>query len=462
MRARFGEGGRSPVRATTNGRTPVLKRISYRLNASLERRLPEQRLYLKSDHKTRFIRIRPLTQLAALTGSVAFIGWGMVASAMVLMDGISTGSGKVATARQQAQYEIQLNTISGERDTRAEEAAAAQQRFSLALNEVSAMQSRLLEAEDRRRELESGLSAVQDTLRKTLAERDAARAEAERMTVALNDGNAAEGVEAVDTLQMMTAALDQTARERDDLAAAAQVAGAETESALNAKAALEARNDAIFTQLEDAVETSMEPLDKMFRAAGLDTEDLLRQVRRGYGGQGGPLEPVSLSTMNGAPSSEETRANAILESLEKMNMYRIAAEHVPLSMPVTARFRYSSPFGYRNDPKGAGRRFHAGVDMAAPVGTPLYATGDGTIIRAGWVSGYGNLVEIRHDFGIETRYGHMSKIRVKVGDKVSRGDRIGDMGSTGRSTGSHVHYEVRVGDKVVNPMTFIKAGRDVF
>ncbi|WP_045389813.1 M23 family metallopeptidase [Falsirhodobacter sp. alg1] len=440
----------------------MLKRISYRLNTALENWLPEQRLYLKSETKTRYVRIRPMTQLAALAGSVSIIGWAMVASAVVLMDGISTGSGKMATARQQAIYESRLNSLSDDRDARAQEAVNAQQRFSLALDEVSAMQSRLLASEDQRRELESGLSAVQDVLRKTLAERDAARDQARTVTAALADDDQADGVEATDTLQMMTEALDATARQRDDMALAAskaEEAGADIE---NAKAALEARNDAIFTQLEDAVEMSMEPLDKMFRAAGLNTEDLLREVRRGYSGQGGPLNPVSLSTMSGEITPEEQRANSILEGLQKMNMYRIAAMHVPLAMPLDAAFRYSSPFGYRNDPKGAGRRFHSGVDLAAPIGTDIHVTGDGVVLRAGWVSGYGRLIEVQHDFGIVTRYGHLSRIRVQVGDKVSRGDIIGDMGSSGRSTGSHLHYEVRVGGQPVNPMTFIKAGNDVF
>ncbi len=81
---------------------------------------------------------------------------------------------------------------------------------------------------------------------------------------------------------------------------------------------------------------------------------------------------------------------------------------------------------------------------------------------AGWMSGYGRLVKIQHEFGIETRYAHQSKIRVKVGQRVSRGDRIGDMGTSGRSTGTHLHYEVRVGGKAVNPMTYIKAAKDVF
>ena len=87
---------------------------------------------------------------------------------------------------------------------------------------------------------------------------------------------------------------------------------------------------------------------------------------------------------------------------------------------------------------------------------------DGTVVHAGWENGYGNLIRIKHEFGIETRYGHLSKIGVSVGEKVSRGDRIGDMGNTGRSTGTHLHYEVRTNGSAVNPMTFIKAANNVF
>ncbi|MEC7669814.1 MAG: M23 family metallopeptidase, partial [Pseudomonadota bacterium] len=97
-----------------------------------------------------------------------------------------------------------------------------------------------------------------------------------------------------------------------------------------------------------------------------------------------------------------------------------------------------------------------------PHGTPIYSTADGVVVHAGWQSGYGRLVKIQHEFGIETRYAHLSKIRVNVGQRVSRGERIGDMGNTGRSTGTHLHYEVRVGGEAVNPMTFIKAANNVF
>ena len=105
---------------------------------------------------------------------------------------------------------------------------------------------------------------------------------------------------------------------------------------------------------------------------------------------------------------------------------------------------------------------HKGVDFAAPLGTDLHATADGIVKKAGWQSGYGRLVIIQHDFGIETRYAHLSNIRVKQGQRVSRGDHIGDMGASGRVTGVHLHYEVRVDGKAVNPMTYIKAAQDVF
>ena len=123
-----------------------------------------------------------------------------------------------------------------------------------------------------------------------------------------------------------------------------------------------------------------------------------------------------------------------------MNLYRLAAERVLLGMPVKSVFRFSSPFGYRKDPiNGERGTFHPGVDMAARYGTPLYAPADGIVICAGWGQGYGREIRIQHTFGIMILYGHLSQIRVHVGQRVSRGERIGDIGSSGRSTGSHLH-----------------------
>ncbi len=445
-----------------------MTRLHHRLNTMLERFLPEQRLFLKSDTDTRFIRLRPLTQACTLAVGAVLLSWTIIATAILFMDSIGAGTSRDQAQRQQMMYEKRLTALSTDRDQRADEALRAQERFNLALAQVSEMQAMLLASEDRRKELETGIEVIQNTLRRTIEERDEARTEAEAATVALSQETGTtrtpEGraKDALATLEIMSGALGATARERDDMVIVAQKAEAETDAIAFAKKELELRNDAIFAKLEEAVTVSMEPLDKMFREAGMSPDDLLDQVRKGYSGQGGPLTPISASTSGMSLSPDEIRANAILTGLDHMNLYRIAATKAPFAMPVLDAFRYTSGFGYRQDPKGAGRRMHEGTDFAAAYGTPIHATGDGVVIQAGWDSGYGRAIQIRHDFGIVTRYGHLSEIGVKVGQRVSRGDQIGDMGNSGRSTGTHLHYEVLIGGSPVNPMNFIKAGKDVF
>jgi murein DD-endopeptidase MepM/ murein hydrolase activator NlpD len=445
----------------------VLTRLAYRINHQLERYLPEQRLFLKSDTDTRFIRLRPSTQALALVGGTLALAWTIVATALIMMDSIGAGSAREQSVRQQALYEQRLNILSGDRDLRAEEAARAQERFNTALAQVSEMQERLLASEDRRRELETGIDVIQNTLRRTIKERDVARLEAEQVTLALNEqsGVATEMGRASDTvatLEILTDALGATAEERDAMLGEATEAKEETKLIAAEKRDLELRNDAIFAKLEEAVTISMEPLDNMFREAGMSPDDLLEAVRQGYSGQGGPLTPISVSTSGGGLTPEEVRANAILGGLDRMNLYKLAAFKTPFAMPVKDSFRWTSGFGYRKDPKGYGTRMHEGTDMAGSYGTPIFATADGVVVHAGWDNGYGRLVKIKHEFGIETRYAHMSQLRVEVGQRVSRGDRIGDMGNSGRSTGTHLHYEVRLNGAAVNPMTFIKAGKNVF
>ncbi len=440
----------------------MLKRIANRLNARLEHWLPEQRLFLRTDTETRFVRLRPLTQFTALAGSSMIVAWTILSGAVILMDNIGAGDLRQRTQQEQAIFQQRLDAMALERDQRHHEAQAAQERFNVALAEVSKMQSELLTLEEQRRELESGLEAMRQTLGDAMSDRDAARVEAERLHAELNnleteDGLAAAQAEQLSqTLAFMTDALQQTSVERD-LVATDAVQAMELANALELDRKLtEERTSRIFEQLEDALTVSVEPLDKMFQKAGLSPDNLISQVRSGYSGMGGPLTPLAISTKGAVDSADQIRANAILRGLDKLNVYRIAAEKTPFDVPVKASHRFTSGFGPRWG------RMHNGADFAAPYGTPITSTADGVVVHAGWSSGYGRLVKIKHEFGIETRYAHLAKIRVKVGQRVSRGDRIGDMGNSGRSTGTHLHYEVRVGGKPVNPMTYIKAARDVF
>ncbi len=441
----------------------VRTRLAIRTHAILERYFPERRLFLKSDTDTRFIRLRPETQLVAFAGSAAIVAWSIIATAILLMDSIGSGNFRDQAKRDQYTYQDRLNALSTQRDIRAEEALAAQGRFNAALDQISVMQSELLASETRRRELETGIEVIQSTLRDTMKDREVAR---QRVAV-LEDktNNAPELASSVATsgpVDFLAEALERTAQERDQVIADAQDALLQADEMELQIALMKEQNDQIFRQMEEAMTVSVAPLDKMFRSAGMSTDRIIEQVRRGYSGQGGPLTPLSFSTRGDAPSPDALRANRLLNQMDQLNLYRIAAQKAPFSSPVKQAFRFTSGYGYRRDPKTGGRRMHSGVDFAASNGTPLFATADGVVTHAGWDTGYGRLVKIQHEFGIETRYAHMSKLRVKVGQRISRGDRIGDMGASGRVTGVHLHYEVRVGGKAVNPMIYIKAAKDIF
>jgi murein DD-endopeptidase MepM/ murein hydrolase activator NlpD len=438
--------------------------LAIKIHSVLERYFPERRVFLKSDSDTRFIRLRPATQLFAFAGCSALVAWAIIATAILLMDSIGSGNFREQAKRDQSTYQARLSDLSAQRNGRAEEAAAAQERFNAALKQISIMQSELLSSETHRRELETGIEVIQSTLRDTMKEREAAR-----VKLAAIEGNAAKtGTANAQTaassapISILADALARTAQERDQVVIDAQDALLQAEELTQELALMRDQNDAIFRQLEEAMTVSVAPLDKMFRSAGMPTDRMLETVRRGYSGQGGPLMPLSFSTRGEEQSPDTLRANRLLNQMDRLNMYRIAAQKAPFATPVKNAFRFTSQFGFRRDPKTGGRRMHNGVDFAAGNGTPLYSTADGVVTHAGWSSGYGRLVKIQHEFGVETRYAHMSKMRVKTGQRVSRGQHIGDMGASGRVTGVHLHYEVRIGGKAVNPMIFIKAANDVF
>jgi murein DD-endopeptidase MepM/ murein hydrolase activator NlpD len=432
----------------------------YKLNTLLERFFPEQRVFLRSERETRYIRLTPVTQLLGFAGTSVLGAWMIIASSIVLMDSIGSGNLRDQASRDLALFESRVNELAAERDMRAAEASAAQERFNTALAQVSMMQSELLSSEERVRELGKGITVVQATLRRTMKDRDAARDEALALEAKL-DGSAV-GSQSInpeeigETVDVLSAALSTTAVERDTMVMLANQAEQIAQTLQDDLQLMEEKNDRIFSQLEDAVVVSVQPLDKMFKAAGLSTKSLLNTVRSGLSGQGGPLTPITFSTKGGIPDPDSLRANSIIEKMDRLNLYRIAAQKAPFALPLKSSFRYTSGFGPRWG------RMHKGTDFAAAYGTPIYATADGVVTHADWSSGYGRLVKIQHEFGIETRYAHQSQLMVKVGQRVSRGQQIGAMGNSGRSTGTHLHYEVRVGGEAVNPMTYIKAANDVF
>jgi murein DD-endopeptidase MepM/ murein hydrolase activator NlpD len=170
------------------------------------------------------------------------------------------------------------------------------------------------------------------------------------------------------------------------------------------------------------------------------------------GGAGGPF--VDAKTRIAALGGGDSQYRSAFSTWSEMDRGE-AAVSIPTLKPIE-NMRLSSDFGTRSDPFSGRRARHNGIDIPAPRGTPIYATADGVVGRAKWVSGYGNYVEIEHGANIQTRYGHMSGYAVVSGQKVKKGDIVGYVGSTGRSTGNHLHYEVRINGIPVNPMAFVQ------
>lgn len=167
-------------------------------------------------------------------------------------------------------------------------------------------------------------------------------------------------------------------------------------------------------------------------------------------GKGGPFEAVQ------PLQSADPRFRQLFMSWRQLDQLEQGVIAIPSMKPVSDA-NFTSGYGVRSDPFRRGAAMHAGIDLAGPVGTPIYATADGIIARSEVAGAYGNLVEINHGQGIQTRYGHMSRRVAAVGQRVRRGELIGLMGSTGRSTGSHLHYEVRVDGRAVNPVPFMQS-----
>jgi murein DD-endopeptidase MepM/ murein hydrolase activator NlpD len=195
---------------------------------------------------------------------------------------------------------------------------------------------------------------------------------------------------------------------------------------------------------------------QMALAAALASENIDKSTLRRLGF----YPPQAGATGRGGPfdgNKADPTFKQLFTSWKKLDNLASGAIAVPSDKPVkTAAF--TSGYGVRSDPFRGGAAMHAGIDLAGPHGTPIYATADGTVTNAGWNSGgYGNLIKVDHGRGIETRYGHLAQMLVRDGQQVKRGQLIGRMGSTGRSTGNHLHYEVRIDGRAVNPIPFMRS-----
>ncbi len=218
-------------------------------------------------------------------------------------------------------------------------------------------------------------------------------------------------------------------------------------------AQIEARQLALIERLTRYADARAAASETVIRRVGLSPALLRGSAREA---QGGPL----IRLFTGRDDSLDPRFARLGASLERMVMLQKGLARIPNTLPASLEY-ISSGFGYRSDPFTGGAAFHAGLDFRGPVGAPIYAAAAGTVSFVGVKHGYGNCVEVSHGNGLMTRYAHMSRTGARVGEKVDSGAEIGKIGSTGRSTGPHLHFEVRINDRPVNPRPFLEAAAHV-
>ncbi|WP_322516880.1 M23 family metallopeptidase [Rhodopseudomonas palustris] len=217
---------------------------------------------------------------------------------------------------------------------------------------------------------------------------------------------------------------------------------------------VEKRQIATLGSVEESFESRARRMRGVLADLGLDARGLEAAAPRA--GVGGPFVPLKPPSSNASAFDRQLyRINLSRTQLDRLNR---ALALVPYRKPVVGEVELSSGFGVRTDPFLGRPAMHTGLDFRGSSGDPVRATAVGKVVNAGWQGGYGQMVEINHGNGLSTRYGHLSKIIAKVGQSVQIGQVIGEIGSTGRSTGPHLHYETRIDGEAVDPQKFLRAG----
>jgi murein DD-endopeptidase MepM/ murein hydrolase activator NlpD len=212
---------------------------------------------------------------------------------------------------------------------------------------------------------------------------------------------------------------------------------------------IEQKQDRLVAETEERIDSTTRRMRSVLDDLGVDA----KSAPHGVGGPFVPLKPPQAGA-----SKFDRQLYRLSIARAQLDQYSETLVAVPVRKPVTGEIDMSSPFGVRMDPFLHRPAMHTGLDMRGDIGDPVHATASGRVSMAGREGGYGNMVEIQHTNGLATRYGHLSEIDVKVGQKVRIGEVIGRIGSTGRSTGPHLHYETRVDGDAVDPQKFLRAG----
>lgn len=438
--------------------------------SSLARRLfPHRQFYLRSRGQVQFFEFTPAFQMTVGVAALALACWAVYASVVVIFKEQIISAKTQRYKGMQAAYEVRVSEMQRAYDELSGLLVFAEERF----------QNATLNLETRRKQLMALL-----TQKRTMDEQ---LREVRRLTAAMARyrGREAHAVSdaGANVLLAQPYAIEPSLRQSRVRRDTSEGTIAKIEAdigrftgklrqhhVVRRIVSLEHRLDGIHRQqlsfLRELLRSGNDDIDKyqsVLAVTGLDVDQLAEQV--GVSSRGGPLGAVAVQPPKPYALADDFEAlfSNVRRRYERLDRLANAAARIPLVTPVAqGGYRASSDFGYRTDPITGRPAFHAGADLAANFGTPVLSTAPGRVVASERRGGYGLMVEIDHGRGIRTRYGHLQASLVKVGDFVQVHQKIATMGSTGRSTGPHVHYEIWFNNKPRDPTKFFDAGQRVF
>ena len=417
--------------------------VAPRRSNSFAKRKPPHRIIIARGGEVRTFTLRPWLAGTVIVGTALFGIFYLAATGYLFFrDDILKDSLAQQTSMKQA-YEERIATLRSDIDRLTSRQLLNQQQIEADVRRLAGRQAAL----DARQDVIAGLSQA-----------------ARRVGIA-PAANAAAAPDAAPAADKAAAAgAPSAAGVKSPLADAAIRSGApdaasdplQRISAVESSLDSLAREQAVYVDdVATGVKQRAQKIAAVLRRLGQDVPP--SQLTGGDGAVGGPL--VALAP-DADPATFRSGVSLVTGEVERFGTLRRIALRLPLTRPIPGA-PITSRFGVRIDPFLGTPAMHTGIDFRAPTGYPARATADGTVTMAGYNGGYGNMVEVDHGNGITTRYGHLSKIEAKVGQVVSKGTVLGRTGSTGRSTGPHLHYEVRVDGDAIDPMKYIKAGSEI-
>jgi murein DD-endopeptidase MepM/ murein hydrolase activator NlpD len=434
-----------------------MSRRSGKLRRVLSRIFKERQIYHRSDGVVHFISMSSKTQIALAVIIGAALLWVAYASVNVVFKEQIIVAKDRDSRIMETTYSKRLHDAQRAYDDVSELNQIIKENFDETLADISARHQLLQNMVDRKAAIDQSI----DTLAKGLSEAGGPNGQrpsnGNRVMIDVTPG------EPTPRQSRMSAARKLGAEQVPQSDGTQTGSASEAINQMNKAAAdLYMEQMMLLATLEEKSNAEREELLLVLESAGVPVETVVTpaKISNTMLAQGGPF--IDLASGSEAASQFYQHANRAAMAVDELAALHQALQSVPLSSPLTVARRFTSGFGIRRDPINGKYSRHNGIDFAAPWASPVTATADGVVLFAGTKSGFGRVVEINHGNGFVTRYAHMNRITVKSGQKVSLHEKVGELGSSGRSTGPHVHYEVLYKGKPLNPRRFIEAGRYVF